>query len=486
MKLRVLTVALAVVISSNFSVADTVEWNIDSSQSWIRMAIPDQDIDIGGGTTIFAGLRGAQPIFDVTPGATNPAVVPWSDDRGARAGIQGTILSDYQEGTSISFTQGTHNATLVESGQWIPNRNKWNGSNFDFHKPEIEGHPAAFAAELTLGGIIRVGHVALYSISLYADGTANLSGGGGTWTQSGGTVTMGGDSGSILDFWAQILAPSSRTTSGTSIGPNNGTITIEDLGNDERKMTVTIDIDFILLVSGLPLQNSKFTGQIVAFATLTQPAVVVDRSVYHGGFSGGGTPPDNRIDTGKVVAKEGAGPTALDFPNVINTSRGINGLVFDIENLGNGGALSASDFEVQLSPVGAFDAGANPPAGWPAGPAPSSVTVTAGSPSRVLVEWPNNSIMNRWLRLTIKANANTGLTSPETYYLGHLLGETTGLTGTSYSVTFADITPIRSEVGLTVNASSITDIDKTGSITFGDISAMRPSVGSVLTNVTIP
>ena len=463
--------------------AEQVIWTIDSSQSLIRMTIPDQDIDIGGGTTIFVGLRGAQPVFDVTPGATNPPVVPWTDDRGAAAPISGTITSEYEEGVSIGFSLGTHNASLVETGQWIPNRNKWNGTDFDFHKPEEEGHPAAFAAELTLGGLIRVGHVTLYDIELDADGVAPLSSGGGaSWSQDGGSITLGGAAGSILDFWAQILAPSSRTVSGSSFGPNEGGITIEDLGNNQRKMTIELDIEFVLLVSGLPLQDSRFTGQIVAFADLTPAAVVEESFVHHSGYTGQGSP----IDTGKSLAKEGSGPQDLGFNNLINSSQGINGIVFDIQNLADGGALSADDFEFQVSPTGIFDQVANPPSGWSAASTPSAVTVTPGSPDRVLIQWPNNSIANRWLRITVKANANTGLAEPEVYYVGHLLGETTGLSGTVYTVAFADITPIRSAVGNTVNASSTVDIDKNGIVNFADISAMRSNVGAQLSNISIP
>jgi hypothetical protein len=472
------------------SFAQQLTWNIDSAQSLIRMSIPDQDIDIGGGVTIFAGLRGAQPIFDVSPGATNPPVVAWSDDRGAAAPISGTLTTDYVEGVSIGFAFGTHNADLVETGQWIPNRDKWNAETqqFEFHKPEEEGAPAAFAAELTLGGLIRVGHVALYNIDLDADGVATLvedvgttSGGGTSWVQNGGTITMGGAAGSILDFWAQILAPSSRTVSGDSFGPNEGSLTIEDIGNNQRRMTIEIKIPFVLLVSGLPLQDSEFTGQIVATTTLPTPAIVEGALVSHGGFAGQGSP----VDSGKSLAKEGLGPQELTYDNLINTSRGINGVVFDISNLGDAGLLSASDFEFQVSPQGAFDQVANPPTGWEVAPAPSAVTVTPGTPDRVLIEWPDLSITNRWLRITVLANSNTGLTSPEVYYIGHLLGES-GPTGSIYTVAFGDISPIRSASGQTVDSSSTVDIDKSGTVSFADIGAMRANVGAQLTNITIP
>jgi hypothetical protein len=85
-----------------------------------------------------------------------------------------------------------------------------------------------------------------------------------------------------------------------------------------------------------------------------------------------------------------------------------------------------------------------------------------------------------------KPQPNTGLTQPEVYYIGHLLGETTGASGGVYTVSFADISPIRAAVGQSVNAGSIHDIDKNGTVAFADISTMRPNVGVQLTNITIP
>jgi hypothetical protein len=94
--------------------------------------------------------------------------------------------------------------------------------------------------------------------------------------------------------------------------------------------------------------------------------------------------------------------------------------------------------------------------------------------------------MNRWLRVTLKTTPNTGLLEDQVYYLGHLLGETTGTSNGIFTVAFADITPIRSSVGQNVDASSVSDIDKNGTISFSDISSMRSSVGNQLRQVTVP
>jgi hypothetical protein len=67
-----------------------------------------------------------------------------------------------------------------------------------------------------------------------------------------------------------------------------------------------------------------------------------------------------------------------------------------------------------------------------------------------------------------------------------LLGKTTGPSNGVYTVSFEDISPIRAAVGQSVNAGSIHDIDKNGTVAFADISAMRSNVGAQLTNITIP
>jgi len=85
----------------------------------------------------------------------------------------------------------------------------------------------------------------------------------------------------------------------------------------------------------------------------------------------------------------------------------------------------------------------------------------------------------------ISHSENTGLPEAKTYYLGHLLGETTGPDGGTFTVSFADITPIRSAVGQAVDAGNHTDIDKSGTVSFADISSMRPNVGGQLRQIII-
>jgi hypothetical protein len=247
------------------------------------------------------------------------------------------------------------------------------------------------------------------------------------------------------------------------------------------------NVAFDSVVLGSDLTANFHTAWIdnVKVSVMDAPApeaTIENAFVYHDKWSGQGSP----IDAGKSLHKEGDSPSTLTYDNLINTARGINGIGFDILGLADAGALSASDFEFQMSPPGAFSEGGNPPAGWASAPPPSSISVTEGSPDQVLILWPDDSIKNRWLRVTVKANAVTGLAADEVYYLGHLLGETTGPLGSLYTVAFADISEIRAGTGQTVNSSSPLDIDKNGTVSFADISVMRANVGAQLTNITVP
>lgn len=232
------------------------------------------------------------------------------------------------------------------------------------------------------------------------------------------------------------------------------------------------------------LDNIQFNADAISGGATT----VVGSSVIHYGFTGVGS----IFDSVKSLHKEGASTQALSFDNLINSSRGINGVSFSLQDNGAGvGDLSPNDFVFQMSPQGAFDQNANPASGWELAPAPTSLFLSGGPPKDIVtqvdIRWADNAIQNRWLRITILANANTGLAQPEVYYLGHLLGETIGPSDDGiYTVAFSDITPIRSQVGSVVDAGSIADIDKNSTVAFADISAMRPNVGTQLPNISVP
>lgn len=207
--------------------------------------------------------------------------------------------------------------------------------------------------------------------------------------------------------------------------------------------------------------------------------------VYYAGTSFDSGNLNTALDSSKTVLKESLTPQTMSYDNLINASRGITGLVFDVQNL-PANSLAASDFEFRMSPTGAFIESSNPTTSWELAPSPATITVLAGTPKRIVLTWPTDSVSNRWLRVALLPNANTGLVEQQVYYIGHLLGETSGLSGGTYTVAFADIAPIRAGIGTTATAGNILDIDKNGTVAFADISAMRVNIGSQLTNITVP
>lgn len=219
---------------------------------------------------------------------------------------------------------------------------------------------------------------------------------------------------------------------------------------------------------------------------------VVNRKIYYRGSSfdlSGGV--NAAIDPTKVIAQSGASPQALTFANLINTIHGINGLVFDVAGL-EATSLSPSDFAFRMSPAGGFDQSVNPPSSWGLAPNPAAIDVfpgTATTPARVRLDWNDDAIVNRWLQIKILANANTGLTTSQVYYIGHLLGETNGaIEGNAFRVRGTDTAPLVASInpGISVPVENVYDINKDGRIRGTDSAPAVAMVGAVLTRITIP
>ena len=92
------------------------------------------------------------------------------------------------------------------------------------------------------------------------------------------------------------------------------------------------------------------------------------------------------------------------------------------------GTLSAGDFVFRTG-------NDDDPGAWPAGPAPSSITVRPGEgragSDRVTLIWPNHdpahpdttAVAGQWLQVTVLESAATGMTAPDVFYFGNAIGE---------------------------------------------------------------
>jgi uncharacterized protein DUF362 len=172
--------------------------------------------------------------------------------------------------------------------------------------------------------------------------------------------------------------------------------------------------------------------------------IFYNRSRYDGGSSAAEAADDNAIAPDKLPLLPGG---TAGFANYTSYSRGINGVMVDIADLANAGGLSADDFE--------FHVGNTPltgPPEWDQAPAPQVVAVREGAGAddsdRVTLTWADNAIQKKWLRITVKANGNTGLTSPYVFYFGNAIGET------GNSATDAHVTPT-DEIGTRNNPHTL-------------------------------
>ncbi len=185
----------------------------------------------------------------------------------------------------------------------------------------------------------------------------------------------------------------------------------------------------------------------------------------------------------QLLPSNGASQTTA-VTNVSNYVKGINGLVFDINNLATS-TLTANDFIFRMKSNTVFET-VNPST-WLSAPTPTVVNVTPGATSRVRLEWTNNAIQNTWLQVVVKANTNTGLAVPAVFYIGHAAGE--GTASAPYRVGVNELSNIQSGVNSAIRSiMDVRDVDKNRRVGVSDLSFVQAHVSSaiLLDNIVIP
>jgi hypothetical protein len=146
--------------------------------------------------------------------------------------------------------------------------------------------------------------------------------------------------------------------------------------------------------------------------------------------------------------------------------------------------LTAGDFQFKVGTSA-------DPSTWGNGPQPTSVTIRrgagAGGSDRITLTFADGAILNKWLQVTVRANANTGLSKPDVFYFGNLVGET-GDSATAAAVTALDQTGVRKNVNaLSAPVTSRYDFDRDGRVTLGDmLIARRNQYRPALRLITAP
>ena len=215
--------------------------------------------------------------------------------------------------------------------------------------------------------------------------------------------------------------------------------------------------------------------------------VFYNNSSYDGSTPGAGAADDAAAATNKEALVSGPAGCA----NITGYSKGINGVMFDIVGLTDAGAISVSDFEIKAG-------NSADPATWSAGPTPA-VTVRPLSSylNRIELIWSDKAIVNQWVKVTVLANAVTGLTANDVFYFGNLVGEsgdtcaavppTAVVTkGTSAADGGDEYYTLKNTTGFTpVAVTSVYDFNKDRRVNATDVLVSRSNLGASLTMIEV-
>jgi hypothetical protein len=150
------------------------------------------------------------------------------------------------------------------------------------------------------------------------------------------------------------------------------------------------------------------------------------------------------------------------------------------------GDLSADDFVLRVGTSGDIRS-------WAPADAIPQVAVRrgagAGGSDRVTLTWPDGTIRNTWLEVTVLANTRTGLSTPNVFYFGSLVGNTDPRRAPfqfSTRVDAADLFRVRAARGAAAGIESAADINRDGAVNVLDEQLVRANRGREMPWMSIP
>jgi hypothetical protein len=162
------------------------------------------------------------------------------------------------------------------------------------------------------------------------------------------------------------------------------------------------------------------TGTVLSFdlePSIAGRHVFYNNSVWDGNGSDVTTADKSAIATDKQALRPGQ---TASFVNYTSYSRGINGVMVDLDIAGDASGIMPSDFVCKVG-------NSSSPSYWSNAPEPT-VTVLAnggrGGSHRVALTWDDGVITKEWLQVTVKATARTGLWNDDVFYFGNAVGDT--------------------------------------------------------------
>ncbi len=206
----------------------------------------------------------------------------------------------------------------------------------------------------------------------------------------------------------------------TIVGPDSQVlVTDDDSAGDGRNASLS----FVAAQAGVYLIGVHAeSGQGEYVLQLDQTTGIVGRYVFYDNSTWDdptrGRSDDDAIATDKLPLLPGGTASSLNYTSYVH---GINGITIDASNLP--GLITAGDFQFMTG-------NSDDPSTWTVVDVEPSVSVRPAPDSagidRISITWPDRTILNTWLEVTFLANENTGLTEPDIFYFGNLIGDCTG------------------------------------------------------------
>jgi len=213
--------------------------------------------------------------------------------------------------------------------------------------------------------------------------------------------------------------------------------------------------------------------------TVVRPAgSIAERYIFYNNSAlDGNDPAANTADDGAIASDKTAllpGRTTA-FANYTSYGRGINGVMVDIDSPRRTPTIGDFDFKVNTAI----------PNIWITAPAPVGITVRlgegVGQSDRVTIIWADNAIENLWVKVTVKANANTDLPYDDVFCFGNVIGDTGG----DRHVGSDDYDTLLSRFGQ-AGGGPAADFNCDGGVDFTDFAIQRARYGSSVPTPVFP
>jgi sugar lactone lactonase YvrE len=286
--------------------------------------------------------------------------------------------------------------------------------------------------------------------------------------------------------------PSTDTFEGVAVG-TSGIFVTKTSPNPDQIFKVNPSTGALTLAAGNSFGDGVFFGSPSATTgvitigfnlgiAVVKAATVMQRRIYYNNstssiFGNGSGNPINAIDPTKTALLPGE--TVTTNANYTNYSRGLNGIIVDTVGSPNLAGISPASF--QFATWSTFPD--STPNFLTINPTVTVSTFAGGGlngSDRVKIEFPNNAIQNAWLRVTMLADANTGLAANDVFYFGNARFDVTPVPTfpTQVTVNAFDVNVLRSRQGQNPGViSNIHDVDRSGVVNAFDTNFVRAGLG---------